>query len=165
MCIRDRYYYSKEADCSSHIHSDWVAWGNICHKDQLYIQIWDADNVPFSNLIHLCPCIPDYWIHLQYIAYWCCFMQLWSIIEEVKLGVSEIGRKSPYRKTIRISLAAGALKNTNYLRNETILNVCHHVKVIAIQKVSLDQKSNLPKTCGRRIYKRITVAQCKKKPL
>ena len=42
------------------------------------------------------------------LACCCCFSQLWSIIEDVKLGVSDNGQKSASRKTIRISLAAGA---------------------------------------------------------
>ena len=33
------------------------------------------------------------------LAYRCCFSQLWSNIEEVKLGVSDNGQKSTYRKT------------------------------------------------------------------
>ena len=45
--------------CLRHTQCDWVGWGNICHKDQLYNQNWVTDNVLFLNLIHLCPCRRD----------------------------------------------------------------------------------------------------------
>ena len=44
---------------------------------------------------------------LNSFAYWC-FWQLWSIIEEVELGVSDNGQKSTSRETLRISLVAWA---------------------------------------------------------
>ena len=45
---------------------------------------------------------------LNSFAYCRCFSQLWSIIEEVELGVSDNGQKSTSRETLRISLVAGA---------------------------------------------------------
>ena len=42
------------------------------------------------------------------LAYYCRFSKLWSMIEEVKFGVSDNGQKPTSRKTTISSLAAGA---------------------------------------------------------
>ena len=56
-----------------------------------------------------------------------------------------------------------APKNTKYSRNETILKIGHHAKVIAHEKfLTLGQKLKFQKTCQNPFYKSFTVVLCKK---
>ena len=63
----------------------------LCLLCKLFIELYSS----YSGLLNSFACCR-------------CFSQLWSIIEEVELGVSDNGQKSTSRETLRISLVAGA---------------------------------------------------------
>ena len=54
-----------------------------------------------------------------------------------------------------------APKNTKYSRNETILKIGHHAKVLC-NILTLGQKLKFQKTCQNPFYKSLTVVLCKR---
>ena len=58
-----------------------------------------------------------------------------------------------------------AAKNTKYSRNETILKIGHHAKVIAMQNPDFRSKIKIEKQCENPFYKSFEVVLCKETAL